>query len=133
MEDLEVLCRECHKAHHAAEKIAGGGRRRKARGIHRRAISHLLTAKHLKILRGLFPDMYTDKYVAINCGDPQVAHKAAELLGFDYAYGPNMGPKPLPKCVVHHSGRYGLGNYFKYEFKKFSDLPKYFVDKRTKS
>jgi hypothetical protein len=56
MEDLEVMCRPCHEAHHAAERSANAGRRRKSptAQLSRQALVKLLTAKQKRLLREEF-------------------------------------------------------------------------------
>lgn len=85
MEDLEVLCRECHEAHHDAEKCSSRGSG--IRMIHRRAIYDKLTGKHVKILLTEFPNLGSNVYMIINFGPIGFSDRAAQLLGFDYARG----------------------------------------------
>lgn len=85
LEDLEVLCRDCHIAHHDAER--SGVREKGRRIIHRRAIYDKLTAKHAEILFKEFPNAGSDLFYIINYGDQEIADRAAQLLGFSYAYG----------------------------------------------
>lgn len=81
MEDLEVLCRECHEVHHSLDEIARAPRRRT---IARRAICSRLTAKHRTILMAKHRGIETknDLFIAINKpGKNSVAEDAAYLLG----------------------------------------------------
>lgn len=80
MEDLEVLCRECHSAHHDAEHKPS--RERGIRTIHRRRIYDKLTAKHVDILMNEFKLHGQKLFMVINYGNFEVANRAAGLLGF---------------------------------------------------
>jgi len=83
MEDLEVLCRECHEAHHALDAVARTPKSRR-RTIHRRAIFDKLTAKHVMALWNRYPRIKNNKdlFIAINkTGRNKVAEDAAYMLG----------------------------------------------------
>lgn len=68
MSDLEVMCRECHTAHHAAEKSARVCKRRMPT---RRAMFKALTRQHIDMIKQRFR-MSTDGeiYVALCCNKP---------------------------------------------------------------
>jgi hypothetical protein len=85
MEDLEVMCRECHKAHHEAERFTS--RPRGIRTIHRRAIFGRLTPKHIGILQDEFNLTGKSLFVEINYGPTELADRAAQLLGCEFAWG----------------------------------------------
>lgn len=87
MEDLEVLCRECHSAHHDAERFTGKQSSKKRRGIHRRAIHGRLKKKHLDILAKEFPDIGAGLFSAITYWRDDIANRATELLGCNYIHG----------------------------------------------
>lgn len=124
MEDLEVLCHECHEAHHRNHDKRT---RRKNPGIHRSAIWHKLNKKQRKIVQAIYPQ--ESIWSAIEFGNPYVANYAAKVLGYRYAYGKGMGVLYTPKCVRHHKTQVLNEHGFTKEFNKFSDLPKYFIDK----
>lgn len=127
MEDLEVMCRECHNAHHRNHDKRT---RRKNPGIHRGAIWKRLSDNQKDRLKAMYPN--EDLYAAIHWINPLVAKNAARLLGYRYAYGKGMDAIYTPKCVRHHQAEVENPHGFTQEFKKLSDLPKYFVDKRPK-
>lgn len=86
MDDLEVLCRDCHEAHHSVDKTSG---RKQIRGIHKRSIFGRLSQKHKDVLLLQFPDIHNgnDLFIAINSpSENQVAEAAAKLLGCGYAF-----------------------------------------------
>jgi len=85
MDDLEVLCRDCHKAHHAAEHKPS--KKRGIKKIHRRRIHDKLTAKHVDILSREFDLNGQKLFMVINYGNPAVAQRAAQLLGFSGIQG----------------------------------------------
>lgn len=83
MEDLEVLCRECHSVHHSLDSISRSPKSRR-RTIHRRGIYEKLTAKHVRVLWDKYPRIKNNKdlFIAINRpGVNHVAQDAANLLG----------------------------------------------------
>ncbi len=87
MEDLEVLCRECHEAHHSVDKIVS--KKNTLRGIHKRAIFNKLKDKNIKVLLGRFIHLKSknDLFIAINKpGYNEFANAAASLLGCDYVF-----------------------------------------------
>lgn len=124
MRDLEILCRSCHEAHHATEKVTG--RKTKRRGIHRRAIEHKLTSRHIEILFREFPKMSGNLHYELNFGNVEIAKRTAVLLGCDYAYGPGINFKYPPKCVIYHESN----GMFTREFNKLSKMPKNLFDRR---
>lgn len=127
MEDLEVMCRECHQAHHRSHDKRT---RRRNPGIARGQIFRKLSGADIQFLEKKFPGEGI-KY-AIELGNPFVAKAAAKLLGYRYAYGPGMRETYTPKCVRHHLNSVSQKpvNYgFTKEFKKFSQLDKKLFDK----
>lgn len=83
MEDLEVLCRECHSVHHSLDSVSRSQKSRR-RTIHRRGVYDKLTAKHVMVLWGKYPRIKNNKdlFIAINKpGHNEVAQDAANLLG----------------------------------------------------
>lgn len=121
MDDLEVLCRECHEAHHSVDKVAG---KRRKRGIHRRAIYYKLNDKHVSALRERFK--FGDLLSALTFGDPDIAREAARMLGC-YAYGPGMRQWDVGKPAVRHHPGPKLTTNFTKEFKKFGELDNFLL------
>ncbi len=116
MEDLEVLCRECHEAHHEAERFSRGGKG--IRMIHRRAIHPRLTEKHAKILFDEFPGSGSDLFMIINYGPTYFADRAAELLGFNFAYGKIPRQKESVISDIYDENndtQHHISNQFKYD------------------
>lgn len=94
MEDFEILCRECHEAHHRAARAAG--RRRKRRGIHRRAIFPALTKKMKQKLCADFQVPEKELFAAINYGSNDlICLDAIRMLGMDYVFGRPRGSKKI--------------------------------------
>ena len=89
MEDLEVLCRSCHEAHHRAERCARAkGAKQKHRGIHFQAVYGCLTGKQKQAICDRFLITSGDLYVRLrDSGAHQEMRAALEMLGMDYAYG----------------------------------------------
>lgn len=123
MEDFEIMCRDCHDAHHGAArcvKLRAG----KRRGIHRRAIRPALNRKHVSILRSEFPDS-GNLYSALSYGKIQIAQRAAGLLGFDYVFGtPKQKSETAPelprKTRLYRKLQFTDGQGFKVDESKFS-------------
>jgi hypothetical protein len=110
MEDFEIMCRECHEAHHRAERYGGKRKSKERRGIHRRAIFSALSRKHIKILFEEFPNIGRP-FAAIAYGDAAIADRAAKLLGFDYAYGDaTRKKKPDPRWPVRPPSSFRRNN-----------------------
>lgn len=88
MEDLEVLCRECHEAHHRAEKV-NKPKEKRLKGIHRQGIFPYLNSKQKQRLMTHFSiSTLTDLSCKLAFGDNnQIVLLAAKMLGFDYFYG----------------------------------------------
>lgn len=123
MEDLEVLCRECHEAHHRNHDKRT---RKKNPGIHRGAIWKKLKPFQKEIIKAIYPD--ESIWTAIELGNPYVANYAAKVLGYRYAYGPGMNIY-TPKCVRYHQSDVLSKQGFVKEYKKFSQIPRNLFDK----
>jgi len=95
MEDLEVLCRECHEAHHRAER-ATKSCQKKTRSIHRRAIFQYLTITQKdKLIKDFGCSSYGDlAYKILHSDRHQLILAAVKILGFDKFHG---NPKPKSK------------------------------------
>jgi len=98
MEDLEILCRECHEAHHSVDKVCRS--QGQDRAIHRQAIYAKLSGKHAQLILEKFPKC-SNLRDCICFGDPEIARYSASLLGCNYVMGirewRDWGPKQKPK------------------------------------
>ena len=84
MADLEILCRECHEAHHRVERSTP--KRNKNKGISRPALARYLTIAQREILQHHFCMNWTELYCAITDGRKAQVNAALEMLGKKYAY-----------------------------------------------
>lgn len=83
MEDLEVLCRDCHKAHHRANAHTGKWTRT---GINRQAIFRYLSDEQKsKIVAKYELDSVHDLYVKI-LSDTFYAYASALIIGYKSVY-----------------------------------------------
>lgn len=114
LEDLEVLCRDCHSAHHKAECFTG---RSPKRDINRRAIFSALTGKMKKMVCDRFRIPSGQLFAAINYGDARIATYASRLLGIRHVYGAGI-TKRGAKYILHAE----LDNGFSFVAKRFSKL-----------
>lgn len=115
MEDFEVLCRDCHEAHHRAERYANPRRRFKSRSIHRRAILPSLSGKMRREICAKFNIRSLNLYAEINFGKrDEIALEAIRLLGFDKIIGKKLkkrAHKPMERIsrrIVQHPYYYGV-------------------------
>lgn len=120
MEDLEVVCRECHDAHHRAEKATRHKRAtREPRSINRRAIfQYLTTTQKDKLVKDFGLDNRNDLSFRLGqTRDNHIAVNAARMLGFDCFNGhigdkrkkeraPKAIPPPLPLGALCPRTRY---------------------------
>lgn len=103
MEDLEVLCRPCHEAHHRAERATRNKPTTKEpRSINRRAIFQYLTGPQKdKLIKDFGLASRSD--LSLRLGQTQSNHltiTAARMLGFDLFHGQTREWKPkAPKIV----------------------------------
>lgn len=88
MADLEVMCRPCHEAHHAAERCANAGNRKpnSSKPVNQLAIWRLITPRQKAILRTQFTPhtpLLGEIYTILSFGNPSCpAVKAAlAMLG----------------------------------------------------
>lgn len=113
MEDLEVLCRECHEAHHRAERAMKKKKPSKRRGISRRALYGYLTYKQRK---KLINDFALGSFNELSCKlvhskEYEIVEAAVKMLGFDFFFGKpkqkrsekysrndRLNDPPLPSC-----------------------------------
>jgi len=91
MEDLEVMCRECHEAHHRAYRCYKPSnkhkRKIKSKGIHERALRGYLTPTQKGLIMKTFSiDSENDLVLKIMRLDRDLCDFAARLLGFSYVY-----------------------------------------------
>lgn len=96
IEDLEVLCRECHEAHHKVEKKERN-RGCRSKGIHRRAIYGSLTAKMKQKLCADYGIPERELFAAVTYGSGLVALDAMQMLGCNRAYGNRKPKRKEPK------------------------------------
>jgi hypothetical protein len=100
MEDLEIMCRSCHEAHHAAERCMRQKHSRK-KPINRRAIYSLLTWKQRAILKakGGMNDAALSFHLAQQVNSA-TQREAARMIGATSLYGgfvdKPIKPKPGP-------------------------------------
>lgn len=93
MADLEIMCRDCHEAHHAAERCAQGRKKtRRTKAINQQALFRVLTSTQkaqLKERFGVFND--NELFVALSYGQELTPIKAAaaKMLGRSTAYPPS--------------------------------------------
>jgi len=95
MEDLEILCRPCHEAHHRLERLAKSSKRKtpKRTGINRTALYRYLTSGQKQALmsqfglskeRDLFSAMSTENREDVNA-------EATKMVGYNFSF-PAKGP-----------------------------------------
>ena len=102
MEDLEILCRSCHEAHHQAERCAkqkAGVRGRK--GINHLAVFKCLTVAQKRSICKKLGITQGDLYVRLHSANegPEM-REALRMLGMDYAYGFRKDPKHKAKDMI---------------------------------
>jgi len=86
MQDLEILCRGCHEAHHRVERVTKQKCRRKNNGINRAALALYLTPNQREILKAKFRISWQDIYIAIIEGsNSEITHDALKMLSKRYA------------------------------------------------
>lgn len=88
MDDLEILCRPCHEAHHRIERALRKPKGHKSKGISRQALARYLTPTQKSILQRRFIFSSGELYSAILDGVPAVVSAALEMSGKKYAYAP---------------------------------------------
>lgn len=93
MEDLEIMCRSCHEAHHAVERATRNRAPKiKNKGILQSAVFRYLTNKQKETLRVKFTpttSFYHEILAALAYGNlnSAIMKEALRMLGKDYAYG----------------------------------------------
>lgn len=86
MSDLEVLCRDCHEAHHRAERCART-RRVKARALNRQGIYRMLGIKQRETLCQKFSISPQDLFIRLGHGkNRELCATACRMLGAKYFY-----------------------------------------------
>ena len=89
MEDLEVLCRSCHEAHHVAERCVRRPGQPKRKSIRQDALFRLLTTTQRNKICAMYRIEPTALYLALSFGPlGNATHEAARMLGFGGAYKP---------------------------------------------
>lgn len=136
IEDLEVMCRECHRAHHAAERFTSNKSRR-GRGIHIRVIHKRLTDKQYSKLRAIYPEMTGNRYWDINFGNRRWADSAARMLGCSHAFGfaRERRPDPDHPRMARRQQEYERLNPYRYtkEFNNLKDFSNFSLTKLEKN
>lgn len=100
--DLEILCRECHEAHHRVERVSP--KRSRNKGISRPALARYLTEVQREILQRRFVMSWPELYCAIVDGRNEQVAAALEMVGKKYAYAPRTNPnKRAWKSQKHHA------------------------------
>ena len=85
MEDLEILCRDCHNAHHRAEKAAkansSGPNKRKKKRVRPDTLYRLLSQHQREILMERFGITYSGEFYSMIIGQSgQQIRRAAEQM-----------------------------------------------------
>lgn len=102
IDDLEILCRECHQAHHVAERCSTPRKRRKtSNSINQRALFRVLTCTQKRIIRNEF-NLASDVelYVQLTSTSEMtpIKERAARMLGKNKCHVSK--PHPLTKWGV---------------------------------
>ncbi len=103
MEDLEVVCRSCHEAHHQAERCARAAGRRHSKGIHIQAIYGCLTWEQKQRICTKLNITSGDLYVRLLDRSAKAEREEAlKMIGMEYAYGfpPEKNQKRKRRAVV---------------------------------
>lgn len=88
MEDLEVLCRGCHEAHHSAERCSRTRKHSSQRSINRRAIFRLLSFSQREILKKKYQmNNSTLAFHLSQSAGSEATDEALKFLGIRHAYG----------------------------------------------
>ena len=100
LEDLEVLCRDCHEAHHAIERSLRG-KKKGAKAYHVKAMFAALSEDQKKMLQdGTGDDLHFAIVYKVSKKCDKIRNKALALLGGDRWYGlpkPKRGNYQSPK------------------------------------
>lgn len=131
MEDLEVLCRSCHEAHHQAHRCSRGKKKEKPK-VNRQAIFRLLTAQHKKDLMVRFRyETMSAFHMSLTYGEnvSGLLEAACSLLGVDGYYGRKVGerlgtPKARQPVFVKIRDHYGVRFVSESQLKKQAALTK---------
>lgn len=102
MEDFEILCRDCHEAHHSVDKMVS--RRGRTRGIHFQAAFKALKRyqkERIKSQFGIFSD--AELYSMVIDRRPDVMDVVLKILGCDFFHG-NVRKNRIP----YGARRYGV-------------------------
>ena len=108
MEDLEILCRDCHKAHHRAHPSSSSKEKRS--GIDREKIFSHLSHKQKNILidRYNLGDVWGLAYALSYGSKNWPIADAAHLLGFDFFYSSS----PVKTSRITKKGRVIMESYY---------------------
>lgn len=94
IEDLEVLCRPCHKAHHRAERASRREKTKRSKSINRQSIfSYLTIPQREKLVIDFKLINVNDLYLKLQHSDNnRLVITAAKMLGFMRFHG-KFAPK----------------------------------------
>jgi len=88
MQDLEVLCRACHEAHHQAERCSGKPKKKQNRSINRQAVFRCLTGTQKELICRKFGITANDLYIRLHSANESPEMRdALRALGMAHAYG----------------------------------------------
>lgn len=90
IEDLEVLCRPCHAAHHAVDKVCSSSKKKKRksnRGMHVTGALNYLKPHQKELMTSEFSRSYHFTVYEQDTNGDNVRNRIMELLGLNYLYG----------------------------------------------
>lgn len=88
MEDLEVLCRACHDAHHRVDHVVRRSRKKRKRSISRQALFRYLSPNQKQELKNEFKiSLDGELLMRLMSGEyPALLNRALKMLGCDSSY-----------------------------------------------
>ena len=93
MDDFEILCRDCHEAHHRVERANNiKPKPKKRKEVHHSGAWKYLTQKQKDIITQKYPCAYV-RYNEINEHGDAVRNMVMDFLGMDYMYAIPLGHK----------------------------------------
>ena len=86
LEDLEILCRECHDAHHLIDKTSSrrGKKGRTKRSMPLRGALNYLSDKHREVLEEEFGVWFRTRARDQDAQGGKIRKRIRELMGLDY-------------------------------------------------
>lgn len=92
IEDLEILCRSCHEAHHRVERVSPMRRRRRGKKLLGSAAFRYLTNGQKKAVCEEFGCFSCDLYnILVERKSPRIERRVCEMLGLSGLYGKTTG------------------------------------------